>query len=82
MKRSFFVSLLSTTFSNLIPLAIFVIIFTHIDNPLQVCGNLIILASFDADKTIKAIVISCLKAFAYSVCQKNVVLLEKEEICF
>ena len=66
MKRSFFVSLLSTTFSNLTPLAISVIIFTHIDNLLQVCGNFIILASFDSYNTIKAIEISCIKAFYYS----------------
>ena len=48
------------------PLANSVIIFTHIDNLLQVYGNFIILASFDAYKTIKAIEISCRKAFAYS----------------
>ena len=71
MKRSFFVSLLSTTFSNLTPLAISVIIFTHIDNLLQVCGNFIILASLAAYKTIKAIEISCIKAFAYSEYMKR-----------
>ena len=48
------------------PLAIFVIIFTHIDNLLQVCGNFIILASFDSYNTIRAIEISCIKAFDYS----------------
>ena len=48
------------------PLAIFVIIFTHIDNLLQVCGNFIILASFDSYNTIKAIEIFCIKAFDYS----------------
>ena len=53
-------------FPTWFPLAIFVIIFTHIDNLLQVCRNFIILASFDAYKTIKAIEISCRKAFAYS----------------
>ena len=49
------------------PLAIFVIIFTPMDNLLQVCGNfLILVCSFDASKTIKVIEISCIKAFAYS----------------
>ena len=48
------------------PLAISVIIFTHIDNLLQVCGNFIILAPFDSYNTIKAIEISCIKAFYYS----------------
>ena len=48
------------------PLAISVIIFTHIDNLLQVCGNFIILASFDSYNTIKAIEIFCIKAFDYS----------------
>ena len=67
MKRS--VSLLSTTFWS--PLAIFDIILTHIDNLLQVCGNFIILASLAAYKTIKAIEISCIKAFAYSEYMKR-----------
>ena len=48
------------------PLAISVIIFTHIDNLLQVSGNFIIWASFDSYNTIKAIEISCIKAFDYS----------------
>ena len=53
-------------FPTWFPLAIFVIIFTHIDNLLQLCKNFIILASFDAYKTVKATEISFRKAFAYS----------------
>ena len=65
------------------PLAISVIIFTHIDNLLQVCGNFIILASFDSYNTIKAIEISCIKAFDYSEHIKGMLYCwKKEEICF
>ena len=43
MKRSFFVSLLSTTFSNLISSCHPVIIFTHIDNLLQFYNTIYLL---------------------------------------
>ena len=54
MKRSFFVSLPSTKFTNLIPSCHYVEIF------------LFQFVSFDAYKTIKAIEFFCIKAFAYS----------------
>ena len=66
MKRSFFVSLLSITFSNLIPSChLCYHIYTHRQSFTSM-WKFIILASFDSYNTIKAIEIFCIKAFDYS----------------